>query len=507
MQEEDSSQVIPLLRLKGVRKTFPGVVALDSVDLEVRAGEVHALLGANGAGKSTLIKIVSGMYKADAGEVLIGGVPIERQDTRGPQELGISVIYQEFALIPDMSVAENLFLGRELRTAFGFIDWKQTYIEAAKLLDRVAIDVLPTDMVRNLGTGQRQLVEIAKALSVNAKLLILDEPTAALSQSESEKLFVLIKELTEQGVGMIYVSHRLEEIAPLVDRVTILRDGKSVGTFPVDALDRRKVVSLITGHHLAAANHEKTEQRKAGPVLLETRNLTRTGEFENISISVRRGEVTVLTGLVGAGRTEFLETVFGARRLESGDIYLDGKHVKIFHPRDAIKAGMALIPEDRRGQGIAVIMPIFSNITLASLRLFVRGSILRIQRELAHAREMMERLAIKAPHPRVPAGNLSGGNQQKVVLAKWLSTSAKLFLFDEPTHGVDVGAKEEIYRLIDGLAKNGKAILVSSSDLEEVMRIADRILPFKKGKIVGDLINHDLKPSVVMEFIVHGSAS
>jgi len=506
ISEENPSQGTPLLTLRGVRKSFPGVLALDSIDLEVCVGEVHALLGANGAGKSTLIKIISGFYKADAGELLIGDVPIEGNDTKGRQELGISAIYQDFALVPDMSVAENLFLGREICTPLGLIDWKQTHIEARRILDRVGIDVLPTDLVRDLSTGQRQLVEIAKALSIDAKLLILDEPTAALSQGEAEKLFALIHQLAKSGVGMIYVSHRLEEIAPLVDRVTILRNGKSVGTFPVDALDRQKVVSLITGNQESAKNKEHA-QRQAGSVLLETRNLTRRDEFENISITARRGEITILTGLIGAGRTEILETIFGARKSEKGEIYLDGKQVEILHPQDAIEAGIALIPEDRRGQGVSETMPIFSNITLASLPNFVRGLVLNVERELVHAEKMIDNLAIKASHSKVQVVNLSGGNQQKVVLAKWLSTSAELYLFDEPTQGVDVGAKVEIYRLINDLAMNGKAVLVSSSDLEEVMEIADRIIPLRKGKVVGDLINKNLKPRDVIDFIVHGSSS
>lgn len=503
MKNLSSNQEVPLLQLKGVRKTFPGVVALDNVDLEVRAGEIHALLGANGAGKSTLIKIVSGLYKADAGDILIDGESIAFQDMRERKELGISVIYQDFALVQDMSVAENLFLGCEICNSFGLIDWKQTRLEAQRFLDRVGVDVLPTDLVRDLSTGQRQLVEIAKALSINAKLLILDEPTAALSQGEANKLFSLVHELCEQGVGMIYVSHRLEEIGSLVDRVTILRDGKSVGTFPVDALDRRKVVSLITGQH-ASTKSTLAQRREAGPILLETRNLTRKGEFKNISISVRRGEITVLTGLVGAGRTEFLETIFGVRKLEAGEIYLAGRPISISCPQDAIEAGLALIPEDRRGQGLAVTMPVFSNITLASLSRFIHGFVLSIPHELHHAKTMIDDLNIKVPHSKVLAGNLSGGNQQKVVLAKWLSTSAELILFDEPTQGVDVGAKEEIYRLINNLAMKGKAVLVSSSDLEEVMEIADRIISFRKGKVVGDFVNLDIKPNVVMELIVHG---
>jgi ribose transport system ATP-binding protein len=406
-----------------------------------------------------------------------------------------------------MSVAENLFLGREIRTRIGFIDSTRTHNEARRLLDRVGVDVPTTALIRNLGTGQRQLVEIAKALGVDAKLLILDEPTAALSQREAEKLFALIRELSQAGVGMIYVSHRLEEIASLADRVTVLRDGKSIGTYMARELDRRKVVSLIMGHEQTPSKRDIPRPREKGPILLETRGLTRNGEFDDVSISVRRGEVTVLTGLVGSGRTELLETIFGARRPDAGEIRLNDKPVRISRPQDAIEAGIALIPEDRRGQGLAVTMPVFANITMASLRRFTRRHLLDVRQELEHARKMIVRLAIKVPHPAMRASTLSGGNQQKVVLAKWLSTSAELFLFDEPTLGVDVGAKEELYRLIDGLAANGKGVLVCSSDFEEVMEIADRIIPVRKGRVVADLVNQDLEPSVVMEAIVHGSDS
>lgn len=494
-----------LLKIEGVRKTFPGVVALDDVDLEVHAGEVHALLGANGAGKSTLIKLVSGLYRPDAGRILIDGAEVELRDTHQARELGISVIYQDFALVPNLSVAENIFLGREIRTPLGLVDWSRTHAEARLLLDRVGVDIPTTARVRELGTGQRQLVEIAKALGVKAKLLILDEPTAALSQGEAEKLFALVRDLARTGVGMIYVSHRLEEIAALVDRVTVLRDGRLVGTYPARELDRAKVVSLITGQERTDRRTAAAE-RRTGDVLLEARKLSRSGEFTDVSLSVRGGEVVVMTGLIGAGRTEILETLFGARTPDAGQIRLRGRPIQLARPSDAIKAGVALIPEDRRGQGISVVMPIFANISLASLSRFVQAGLLNLAGEMAHARNMIAQLAIKAAHPRVAASALSGGNQQKVALAKWLSASAEVYLLDEPTQGVDVGAKEEIYRLIDRLACDGKAVLVSSSDLEEVMAIASRVIALRKGRVVGEFAGGDLKAASIMEAIVHGNA-
>lgn len=504
MAEPNPAASETVLSITGLSKTFPGVVALDDVSIDLRPGEVHALLGANGAGKSTLIKIVSGIYRADSGEIRIDGEPVEIRDAQMAQARGISVIYQDLALTPHLSVAENIFLGREFLTPLHTIDWKRTHEEARRLLDRIGIHIPTTTKVRDLGTGQKQLVEIARALGVDAKILILDEPTASLSHAEADRLFDLVRRLAESGVGMIYVSHRLEEIAPLVDRVTILRDGRSVGTFPVGELDRRKVVSLITGHEGTGSPAHRT--RTPGETLLELRGLTRKNEFSDISFSVRRGEVLVLTGLVGAGRTELLETVFGARRADSGEIILANTPITPASPRDAIGAGIALIPEDRRGRGVSVIMPVFANITLAALGKFARRFRLDLAAEMAHARKMITDLGIRTSSPSAPASSLSGGNQQKVALAKWLSTDAELFLFDEPTQGVDVGAKEEIYRLIDELAAGGKAVVVASSDIEEVMEIADRILAVRKGRIVGEFDNLDLKASVVMDAITHGDA-
>ncbi len=496
-----------VLEVRGLRKTYPGVVALDQLDFDLHRGEVHALLGANGAGKSTLIKIVAGLYRADAGEIHIDGRPVDLRDTQTAQALGISVIYQDFALVPHLSVAENLFLGREFVTPLGLIDWRRTHAEARRLLARLNIDIQTTAVVSSLSMGQRQLVEIAKALGIDARVLILDEPTASLSRGEVDTLFALIRKLAQSGVGIIYVSHRLEEIASLVNRVTVLRDGRSVGTYPVDQLDRRNVVALITGQERRSQETSSREARTRGQPLLELRHLSRAREFEDISLTLHRGEILVLTGLVGAGRTELLETIFGARRAAGGEIRVGGQLAKFSSPRDAIRSGIALLPEDRRGHGIAVIMPVFANVTLASLVQFVRLLLLQPKRELQHARRMISYLSIRTPSPFQAAGLLSGGNQQKLVLAKWLSTSAEIFLLDEPTQGIDVGTKDEIYRLVRGLAAAGKAVLVVSSDLEEVLELGDRIIAVRQGRIVGEFANNALDPTLLVDAITHGRAA
>ncbi|WP_165978753.1 sugar ABC transporter ATP-binding protein [Antarcticimicrobium luteum] len=494
-----------VLQLSGLKKEFPGVKALDGVDFELRRGEVHALLGANGAGKSTLIKIVAGLYQRDGGTIRLEGQEVSFGSTAEAMQAGIGIIYQDFALVPDLSVAENIFLGQEMRNSLGLVQRAAQEKAAQELLDMVGANFAATALVSSLGSGQRQQVEIAKALRNKVKVLILDEPTASLSHGEAERLFEIIRQLADEGVGIIYVSHRLEEIAPLVDRVTALRDGVSVGSYPTAALDRQKIVSLITGSERpAGAARPARAARPDLPPLLSVQGLSRAGEFDDVSFALHPGEILVLTGLVGAGRTELAETLFGVRHADAGKIRLGEKIVHQKDTRDAIRNGIALIPEDRRGQGVSLMLPIDENVALPILRRF-RGPFGLARRRIgAHADQLIDRLSIRTPNARTLAGALSGGNQQKVVLAKWLSTDAQVFLFDEPTQGVDVGAKAEIYALIEGLAAAGRAILIVSSDLEEVLAVADRVLAMRAGRIVEEFENNALPASRVVDAITNG---
>lgn len=494
-----------VLRIAGLTKEFPGVKALGGVDFDLRRGEVHALLGANGAGKSTLIKIVAGLYQRDGGTIVLDGQEVSFGSTAEAMRAGIGIIYQDFALVPDLSVAENIFLGQELRGAFRLVQRKAQEVAAQRLLDMVGANFPASTLVSSLGSGQRQQVEIAKALRNKAKVLILDEPTASLSHGESERLFEIIRQLSAEGVGIIYVSHRLEEIAPLVDRVTVLRDGVSVGSYPTAALNRQKIVALITGNEREDA--VRAQARAARPdtaPVLSVRGLSRAGEFSDVSFDLHAGETVVLTGLVGAGRTEIVETLFGVRQADAGGIRLDGADIRQRDARDAIRNGIALIPEDRRGQGVSVMLAIDENIALPILPQF-RGALGVARKRMgAHADQLIDRLSIRTRDARTEAGALSGGNQQKVVLAKWLSTNARVFLFDEPTQGVDVGAKAEIYALIKALAAEGRAILIVSSDLEEVLSVADRILAMRGGRIVEEFENSALSAGRVVDAITNG---
>jgi len=490
--------VAPLLRMSGIAKAFPGVQALSDVSLDLRAGEVLALLGENGAGKSTLIRVLGGAHQPDAGTIAIDGQAVRISSPLDARRAGISVIYQEFNLVPALSVRENIFLGHE-PGRLSLIPRGKERQRAAELLARIGSDISPDALVRNLTVAQQQVVEIAKSLASQSRIIVMDEPTAALSPREVDGLFRMIRELTAQGLGIIYVSHRLSEIFEIAQRVTVLRDGRHVATQPIEELTRESLIELMVGRQLdqefpGRAGSTRQTSSTPTPLIspspstgLRVTNLTRGTAVRNVSLEVRRGEIVALTGLVGAGRTEVARLIFGADRRDSGTIELDGRPLTIHSPRDAIACGICLLTEDRKRQGLILNHSIQENFGLPNLRKFARLGWLSQRREraalLAHGAQLRLRMA----SPRQPASSLSGGNQQKVVLAKWLERNAEVLIFDEPTRGIDVGARYEIYLLMNQLAEQGKAILMISSELPEVLGMADRILVMHEGRVTGEL--------------------
>lgn len=488
----------PLLRMSGIAKAFPGVQALSDVSLDLRAGEVLALLGENGAGKSTLIRVLGGAHPPDAGTIAIDGQPVRISSPLDARRAGISVIYQEFNLVPALSVRENIFLGHE-PGRLSLIPRGSERQRAAEMLTRIGSDISPETLVRDLTVAQQQVVEIAKSLASQSRIIVMDEPTAALSPREVDGLFRMIRELTAQGLGIIYVSHRLSEIFEIAQRVTVLRDGRHVATQPIEELTRELLIELMVGRQLdqefprrAASTHPVSFTptpliSPSPPTGLRITNLSRDTAVRNVSLEVRRGEIVALTGLVGAGRTEVARLVFGADRRDSGTIELDGRPLTIRNPRDAIASGICLLTEDRKRQGLILNHSIQENFGLPNLGKFARLGWLSQRREraalLAHGGQLRLRMA----SPRQPASSLSGGNQQKVVLAKWLERHAEVLIFDEPTRGIDVGARYEIYLLMNQLAEQGKAILMISSELPEVLGMADRILVMHEGRVTGAL--------------------
>ena len=474
----------PLLLMASIEKSFPGVRAIGHGHLELRAGEVHALLGENGAGKSTLIKVLSGAHQPDGGTIRIDGKPVAVASPVDAQQLGVAVIYQEFNLVPTLSARENIFLGQE-RGRGGFLSPADEQREALQLFQRLDIQIDPSTLCRNLSVAQQQIVEIAKALSRHARILVMDEPTAALSGREVDKLFAIIRDLKQQGLGIVYVSHRLDEIFALCDRATIMRDGETIATEPIANLSRERIIELMVGRKLESEFPPR--HATIGTQRLEVRDLRRGAAVRGVSFELRRGEVLGLTGLVGAGRTEVARLLFGADRLDSGQILLDGRAVRIASPVDAIRNGICLLTEDRKAQGLVLGLSVRENFGLPNLnRLSRLGFVRRAQEKLAFA-GYIESLRIKVPHQEQLARNLSGGNQQKVVLAKWLESNSDIIIIDEPTRGIDVGAKYEIYLLINDLAAQGKSILMISSELPEVLGMSDRVLVMHEGRIVGEI--------------------
>ncbi|MDT5271464.1 MAG: rhamnose transport system ATP-binding protein [Acidobacteriota bacterium] len=474
---------VPLLRATDITKSYAGVQALKSASLELRAGEVHALIGENGAGKSTLIKIITGAVEPDGGELQIEGKTITHNSPRVAKELGVAAIYQQPALFPELTVAENIALGVEQSGMAGRVDWRARRSRAAELLAQVGARIDADADAGDLTMPQQQLVEIARALGADAKVLILDEPTASLSEEDTQNLFNVIRTLRERGVGMVYISHRLEELPVIADRVTVLRDGRTIDTRQMSEVNRQQLIQMMVGRELSAVFPKR--EVALGDVVLELRDLgCAESGIKGVNLSVRAGEIVGLAGLVGAGRTELAAAVFGLTPVDEGEILLRGERLHIKSPGEAIRRGIAYLPEDRRRHGVILDMQIGANITLASLDRISRRGVLDFKREKELAGDYARRLGVKTPAIYVPVATLSGGNQQKVALSRWLLTRPKVLILDEPTQGIDVGAKSEIHALMTDLAAEGVAVLMISSELPEILGMSDRVAVMYGGTIV-----------------------
>jgi ribose transport system ATP-binding protein len=474
---------LPFLRMQGIRKEFPGVLALDNVALDVRAGEVHVLLGENGAGKSTLMKILCGAQKPDSGKIWFEGQEISLESPRHAQKLGIGIIHQELMLVPELTVAENIFLGREPRNALGVVDHAAMNSKAAELLNQLAAEIHPGERINGLRIAKRQLVEIAKALSLNARLLVMDEPTSALTDRETASLFDIIRKLTAENVGIIYISHRLEEIFKIGDRVTVLRDGQNVAVHELSKVNRAELIAMMVSRELDEQIPRSTAV--IGDEVLSVSGLSRRVAVQDINFNIRAGEIVGVAGLLGAGRSEMARLIFGMDIADSGEITIRGKVRRINSPRDAIRAGIGFVTEDRKGEGLVLIASVKDNICLAKLRKLSRLGVVRSGQEAQVASSYVNELKVKTPSLDQMVLNLSGGNQQKIVLAKWLACNVDVLILDEPTRGIDVGSKHEIYTLMNRLAAEGIAIVLISSELKEIIGLADRVLVMRGGRICG----------------------
>ena len=474
----------PVLEMCHIGKTFPGVVALNDVHFELRPGEVHILLGENGAGKSTLMKILSGAYQKSVGQIMLDGSEVEIKNPKHAQTLGISTIYQEFNLIPHLSVGENIFLGREPVGLPGFIDQRAIFQRATQALSALGLDLNPRKLVKELRVAEQQMVEVAKALSLDARILIMDEPTAALTEHEIKELFATIRSLKKKGVAIVYISHRMEELFEIGDRVTVLRDGCSVGTYDVTAISKSELIRLMVNRELTDLFPKEKVAR--GPEVLRLEGLSTQTGLKDINFSLYKGEVLGISGLLGAGRTELARAIFGLDKITSGTIYLEGTSRKLNSPRQAINAGIGFLTEDRKSQGLVLPLSVKENLCLSSVDKFSSWGVMNPKQEQRAGDRYVKELRIRTPSLNQKVVFLSGGNQQKVVLSKWLCSEAEIFIFDEPTRGVDVGAKTEIYQLMNRLTASGVAIIMISSELLEVLGMSDRILVMRGGRITGE---------------------
>ncbi len=485
-----------VLELRNITKIFPGVRALDKVQFDLKPGEIHALMGENGAGKSTFIKVITGVHQAEEGEMFLNGEKVRFKNTKDAQKAGIAAIYQHVTAYPHLTVAENIFMGHH-KKKFGMVQWNWMYAEADKYLAELNADFSSRTIMGNLSVAQQQMVEIAKALSMNARILIMDEPTAALTKRESEELYRITRKLRDEGVSIIFISHRFEDMYALATRVTVFRDAKYIGTYDVDGITNADLITAMVGREIKDLFPKP--EIEIGEEVLRVEGLNRTGYFKDVSFSVRKGEILGLTGLVGARRTEVVQTLFGVEKLASGKIFLDGQEVKIKNPSDAIQKGIGLLPENRQTEGLILDWGIGQNITLPELKSYVKKIFLQEKVERATSRELAERVDTKAVTIFDKASSLSGGNQQKVVVAKALGSDFKVLILDEPTKGVDVGAKAAIYEIMGELAQQGYAIIMISSEMPEILGMCDRIVVMCEGRVTGELSRAEATQEKILE--------
>lgn len=491
-----------ILLMKNISKSFPGVQALQNVNLDLRYGEVHALLGENGAGKSTLLKVLAGIYTADEGEIILEGEKRNITSVEESQKLGISVIHQELCLVPHMTIMENIYLGREKTTVTGMVDKKYLNKKAKEVLDSLDINLSPQQKVASLSIADQQMVEIAKAISLDASIIVMDEPTSSLSDKEVASLFKMINKLKQNRVAIIYISHKLDELFKITDRITVLRDGKYIDTVETKTTNRDDLISMMVGRKLTELYAKKENAREEN--VLEVKNLSRKGVFNDVSFNLRKGEILGFAGLVGAGRSEVMRAVFGVDQYDEGSILIEGNEVKIKKASEAIDVGIALVPENRKEEGLVLINTVRYNMTLCVLKEFIKGMIERKDVEKKLCDEYVGKLEIKTPSIEQTVKNLSGGNQQKVVLAKWIMKHPKILILDEPTRGIDVGAKAEIYNIMSNLTEQGVGIIFISSELPEIVNMSDRVMIMRNGEIAGEVSGADINQENIMKYATGG---
>ncbi|KJD43862.1 sugar ABC transporter ATP-binding protein [Paenibacillus terrae] len=494
----------PIIRFKGVTKIFPGQKALDNIHFDVCEGEVHALIGENGAGKSTLLNILHGIYNEYEGEVWITGEKVAFRNAQDALQRGISKVHQEVSLIPDLTAGQNVALGFEPMNG-PFIDFKALHDKVNDILIRLRCKFKSTDLVSELSTGEMQMLAIAKALFHQSRIISFDEPTAALTENETTALFEIIKELKTNGITVLFISHRLDELFQISDRITVLRDGKHVGTFDTGSITRKQLIQSMVGRDVAAFAERKKPDLYTEEVVLEAKGLSRNGVFENVSFYLKKGEILGFSGLVGSKRTDVVRTLFGAERKSSGDLYIRGRKVKIGSPKQGLKHGIGLIPENRKTQGFVSVLNNADNMGLAAMNKFSAFGFVNEKKKLENCSHFSEEIRLNRRDPSYLTYNLSGGNQQKVVIGKWLSTDADILIFDEPTKGVDVGAKAEIYRLMEDLLEAGKSIIMVSSELPEVIGMSDRVIVMHEGKLIKELQRSELNEETILHYAMGGT--